>query len=257
MLSWFHGTPEIDELYIAVRDNTIAATLESYVDKRKQYVDRILRLFHKLGYQVEYTNPDFAIRVIQANGWGTGGDLRCALDQIVDIGSLGDDFLVCYADYIINRAMPDGTISLQLDLSDIIEYHYRCKKALGTVMTVAFVVVEREAATRFGVGRFEELSGVKIVREFMEKPDIKEITEEPAINAGICVFNSQFILPNLDKFLPGKPDTGLERNLIERLAREEKPMVAAYLLNLDAWFDVGTLEQLVQANILIASKKEQ
>ncbi|MEE9175737.1 MAG: hypothetical protein V3U19_06130, partial [Thermodesulfobacteriota bacterium] len=58
-----------------------------------------------------------------------------------------------------------------------------------------------------------------------------------------------------DKFLPGKPDTGLERNLIERLAREEKPMVAAYLLNLDAWFDVGTLEQLVQANILIASEK--
>jgi len=255
MLSWFHGTPEIDELYIAVRDNTIAATLESYVDKRKQYVDRILRLFHKLGYKVEYTNPDFAIRVIQANGWGTGGDLRCALDQIVDTGSLGDDFLVCYTDYIINRAMPDGTISLQMNLSDIIEYHYRCKKALGTVMTMAFVVVEREAATRFGVGKFEELNGVKVVREFMEKPDIKEITEEPAINAGICVFNSQFILPNLDKFLPGKPDTGLERNLIERLAREEKPMVAAYLLNLDAWFDVGTLEQLVQANILIASEK--
>ena len=255
MLSWFSGTPEIDELYITVRDNTVATTLESYVDKRKQYIDRILRLFHRLGYQVEYTNPDFAIRVIQANGWGTGGDLRCALDQIVARGSLGDDFLVCYTDYIINRAMPDGTTSLQMNLSDIIEYHHRCKKALGTVMTVAFVVVEREEATRFGVGKLEELNGVKVVREFMEKPDIKEITEEPAVNAGICVFNSQFILPNLDKFLPGKPDTGLERNLIERLAREEKPMVAAYLLNLDAWFDVGTLEQLVQANILIASKK--
>ena len=255
MLSWFSGTPEIDELYITVRDNTVATTLESYVDKRKQYIDRILRLFHRLGYQVEYTNPDFAIRVIQANGWGTGGDLRCALDQIVARGSLGDDFLVCYTDYIINRAMPDGTTSLQMNLSDIIEYHHRCKKALGTVMTVAFVVVEREEATRFGVGKLEELNGVKVVREFMEKPDIKEITEEPAVNAGIYVFNSQFILPNLDKFLPGKPDTGLERNLIERLAREEKPMVAAYLLNLDAWFDVGTLEQLVQANILIASKK--
>ena len=255
MLSWFSGTPEIDELYITVRDDTIAATLKNYVAKRKQYIDRILRLFHRLGYRTEYTNPDFAIQVIQANGWGTGGDLRCALDQIVARGSLGDDFLVCYTDYIINRAMPDGTTSLQMNLSDIIEYHHRCKKALGTVMTVAFVVVEREEATRFGVGKLEELNGVKVVREFMEKPDIKEITEEPAVNAGIYVFNSQFILPNLDKFLPGKPDTGLERNLIERLAREEKPMVAAYLLNLDAWFDVGTLEQLVQANILIASKK--
>ena len=256
MLSWFSGTPEIDELYITVRDNTIAATLENYVAKRKQYVDRIQRLFHRLGYRAEYTNPDFAIQVIQANGWGTGGDLRCALDQIVARGSLGDDFLVCYTDYIINRAMPDGTTSLQMNLSDIIEYHHRCKKTLGTVMTVAFVVVEREEATRFGVGKLEELNGVKVVREFIEKPDIKEITEEPAVNAGICVFNGQFILSNLDKFLPGQPDTGLERNLIERLAEEEKPMVAAYLLNLDAWFDVGTLEQLVQANILIASKKE-
>jgi len=256
MLSWFGGAPEIDKLYIAVQDNTVAATLENYIDKRKQHADQILRLFHKLGYRVEYTNPALAIQVIQANGWGTGGDLRCALDQVSARDSLGDDFLVCYADYIINRAMPDGTTSLQMNLSDIIEYHNRCKKALGTVMTVAFVVVEREAATRFGVGKLEEFRGCKVVRGFAEKPDITEIAEEPAVNAGIYVFDSQFILPNMDKFLPGQPDTSLEKNLIERLAREEKPMVAACVLDLDAWFDVGTLEQLVQANIFIASRKE-
>ncbi|MGB2827404.1 MAG: hypothetical protein WBC50_04315, partial [Dehalococcoidales bacterium] len=58
-----------------------------------------------------------------------------------------------------------------------------------------------------------------------------------------------------DKFLPRQPDTSLERNLMEQLAREEKPMLAAYLLDLDAWFDVGTLEQLINTNIFIASKK--
>ncbi|MGB2814238.1 MAG: sugar phosphate nucleotidyltransferase [Dehalococcoidales bacterium] len=256
MLSWFGGAPEIDELYIAVRDNATAATLQDYVGKRKQYLDQILRLFHKLGYHVDYTNPDFNIQVIQTNGWGTGGDLRCALDQMAVDDSEGDDFLVCYADYIINRTLPDGTISLQMNLSDIIQYHERCNKSIGTVMTVAFVVVEREEATRFGVGKLEDLNGCKVVRGFIEKPGIDEIDEEPAINAGVCIIKSQFLLPDMDKFLPRQPDTSLERNLMEQLAREEKPMLAAYLLDLDAWFDVGTLEQLINTNIFIASKKE-
>jgi NDP-sugar pyrophosphorylase family protein len=255
MLSWFYGTPEIDALYIAVRDDNTAATLTYYLDNRKQYVDRILSLFHELGYRVEYTNPDIVIRVIQANGWGTGGDLRCALDQIMAGDSLGDDFLVCYGDYIINRAMPDGTISVQMDLPDIIRYHHRCQKDLGTVMTVAFVVVPREEATRFGVGSFEEQGNCKIVRGFMEKPDIAEVPEAPSVNAGVSVLNSQFVLSDIDRYLPKRPDTSLEKNLTEQLAREEKPMVAAYLLDLDAWFDVGTLEQLIQANIFIASRK--
>ncbi len=255
MLSWFGGAPEIDEVYIAVRDNATVATLKDYIDRRKQYLDQILHLFHTLGYRVDYTNPDFDIRVIRVNGWGTGGDLRSALDQMTIDNSREDDFLVCYADYIINRKLPDGTISLQMDLSDIIKYHERCHKSTGTVMTVAFVVVEREEATRFGVGKIEDLNGCKGVRGFIEKPGIEEITEKPPINAGISIIKSQFLLPNMDKFLPRQPDISLERNLVEPLAREEKPMVAAYLLDLDAWFDVGTLEQLINTNIFIASKK--
>lgn len=255
MLSWFGGAPEIDELYIAVRDNATAATLKDYVDRRKQYLDQILHLFHKLGYHVDYTNPDFNIRIIQANGWGTGGDLRSALDQMTIDNSKEDDFLVCYADYIINRKLPDGTVSLQMDLSDIISYHGRCRKTPGTIMTVAFVTVPRENAVRFGVGQFEEMKEYRIVRGFTEKPDITQVPETPAVNAGVSIINSRFLLSHIDEYLPRKPDTSLEKNLTERLVREEKPMVAAYMLDLDAWFDVGTLEQLINTNIFIASKK--
>ena len=255
MLSWFGGTPEIDKLYIAVRDNTTAATLTSYLDSRKQYIDRILNLFSALGCRVEYSNPDIALRVIQTNGWGTGGDLRCALDQIIAGDSLGDDFLVCYGDYIVNRKMPDGTISVQMDLSDIIRYHHHCQRALDTVMTLTFVTVPREEATRFGVGKMADYGDCKVVRGFMEKPDIAKVPEAPPVNAGVSILNSQFVLSDIDKYLPKRPDTSLERNLTEQLVRREKPMIAAYLLALDAWFDVGTLEQLVQANIFIASKK--
>ena len=253
MLSWFGGTPEIEKLYIVVRDDSIVATLKHYIQKRKPYLTEIVDLFGRLGYKVEYTNPDFEIEAIRANGWGTGGDLRRAIDKIISTEELGDDFLVCHADYVLTRKLADGEISLQLNLSDIIEYHKSCQKALDTVMTVAFVVVEREAATRFGVAQFEEVKGFKLVRAFTEKPDIKDIAENPPINAGVCLLDSNFVLSNIDEFLPNKPNTSLERNLMERLAKEEKPMLAAYLLDLCAWFDVGTLEQLVEVNAYIAS----
>lgn len=254
MLSWFGGTPEIEKLYIVVRNDSRATTLKRYVQKRKPCLTKIADLFRQLGYKVEYTNPDFEIEVIRANGWGTGGDLRHAIDKIISVDELEEDFLVCYADYVITRKLPNGEISPQLNLSEIIEYHKSCKRALETVMTVAFIVLKREEATRFGVGQLEEVDGFNLVRGFTEKPDIKDIAENPPINAGIYVLDSDFALSNIDNFLPNKPKTSLERNLIERLAKEEKPMLAAYLLDLCAWFDVGTLEQLIEVNAYIASR---
>jgi hypothetical protein len=43
--------------------------------------------------------------------------------------------------------------------------------------------------------------------------------------------------------------------MLIKLAREEKPALAAYLLDLDQWYDVGTLEQLINVNIKIVSRK--
>jgi NDP-sugar pyrophosphorylase family protein len=256
MLSWFSGTPEVETLYIVVRDDNTAATLENYLEKRPEYLAQILDLYQTLGYRVDYTNTDFKTRVITARGWGTGGDLRCALDHISESDTLGEDLLVCYADYIINRKLPDGSISLQMDLSDISSYHRHCREALGTVMTTAFVKVAREEATRFGVGQLEEIGEFKVVRGFMEKPGIDKVGKEPVINAGVSVIDSQFLQANKDKFLPRKPDTSFERNFTEPLARQEKPVLAAYILKLDAWFDVGTLEQLVRTSVFIATGKE-
>lgn len=256
MLSWFGGTPEIETLYTVVRDDDTAATLENYLEKRPEYLAQILNLYRTLGYRVDYTNNDLKIKVITAQGWGTGGDLRCALDHISESDTLGEDFLVCYADYIVNRRLPDGGISLQMDLSDIISYHRRCRETLGTAMTMAFVGVDREEATRFGVGQLEEIGDFKVVRGFMEKPSLDKVGKAPVINAGVNVIDSQFLLANRDRFLPRKPETSFERNFTEPLVRQEKPMLAAYILELDAWFDVGTLEQLVKTNVFIAARKE-
>ena len=255
MFSWFSGAPEIDKLYVVARNDSTVETLKDYIQNRRPYLTEIVDLFGRLGFKVEYANPDFKIEIISANGWGTGGDLRLALTQITSVDELGEDFLVCNADYIITRKLPDGKLSPQLNLSDIIDYHKTCKKALKTVMTVALIAVAREAATRFGVAHLEEIKGFNLVHGFIEKPDIKDIPENPPINAGVYVIDTDVILSNIDEFLPYKPNTNLEKTLLERLAKEEKPRLAAYLLDLYAWFDVGTLEQLIDVNLYIASKK--
>lgn len=255
MLSWFSGAPEIEKLYIVVRNDSTVEILKNYIQNRRQYLTEIADLFGWLGLKVECANPDFRIEVIRANGWGTGGDLRLAIRQITSVDELEEDFLVCNADYVITRKLPDGKLSPQLNLSDIIDYHKSCKRALNTVMTVALIAVAREAATRFGVAQLEEVNGFNLVRAFVEKPDIKGIPEKPSINAGVYVIDTDVILSNIDEFLPHKPNTNLEKTLLERLAKEEKPRLAAYLLDLCAWFDVGTLEQLIDVNLYIASRK--
>lgn len=255
MLSWFYGAPEIEKLYIAVRNDPMAETVQNYIDKRKHYLPKLLNLFGRLGFKVEQANPSLEIEVVRVRGWGTGGDLRIAINEITSIDGLGGDFLVCNADYVTVRRLPDGELSPQLNLSDIISYHKSCKTALNTVMTVAVVRVKQEEATRFGVARLDKTGKFNLVRGFMEKPRLDDVPEEPSINAGVYVIDGGFILSVLDQFLPERPGTNLEKTLIEQLAKDKSPRLAAYLLDLHAWFDVGTLEQLVDVNFYVTSMK--
>ena len=257
MLSWFGGTPEIDKLYIVVRHDSTVQVLTNYVQKRHFYLERISNLFNRMGYKVEYPNADLHIEIIRANGWGTGGDLRFAIREIISRDTLEGDFVVCNGDYVTIRQLPNGDLSPQLNLSDIIEEHRRSKIALGTQMTVALFPVAKSEAGRFGVAKTEQTDHIHTVMQFMEKPDpnTEGIPERPFVNAGVYVLEASSILNDLDEYLPDKPGTNLERTLLERLAGDTRPKLAAYLLDLYGWFDVGTLEQLVDVSTYVASRK--
>jgi NDP-sugar pyrophosphorylase family protein len=255
MLSWFGRAPEIKKLFIAVGNDSMADTLRNYLDERMPYLPKILNLFRRLGFQVESVNPNFEIEVIKARGWGTGADLRLTIDEITSREELGGDFLVCNADYVIVRRLSDGKLSPQLNLSDIIKYHRDCKKALNTVMTIAVVPVKREEAVRFGVAQLEQVKGFHLIHNFVEKPELDGVSQKPLINAGVYIMDGAFILYSLDEYLPEQPNTNLERTLLQELAKSEKLRLAAYLLDLEAWFDVGTLETLVDISVYLASRK--
>jgi NDP-sugar pyrophosphorylase family protein len=254
MISWFAGAPEIEKLYIVMNQSHAIEAVRHYVENRAGSLWRILSLFDQLGYKVEYTNPDLAIEIVSAGGRGTGGDLRSAMGSITQHDTLDEDFVVCNADYVTLRQLPDGALSPQLQLTDVMQYHGRCKQALGTVMTVALVPVSREDAWRFGVAHTYSLSGFHLVHGFAEKPEVEALPQSPWINAGVYVIDRDFILTHSDKYLPDRPDTYLERTLLSELASEIKPSLAAYLLDLHRWFDIGTLKQLLEVNVCVAEE---
>ncbi len=254
MISWFAGAPEIEKLYIAMNHTHPIEGVKKYIANRVAWLPKIAGLFTQLGYRVEYTNPDLAIEIISAGSRGTGGDLRSAIETLTREDRLDEDFLVCNGDYVTIRDLPDGALTPQLQLADIIQYHRDCKRALGTVMTVALVPVSREDAGRFGVADIYSLDGFHLIQGFREKPNMEDIPQNPWINAGVYVIDRDFILTHLDKYLPDKPETYLERTLLSQLAAERKPHLAGYPLDLYRWFDVGTLEQLVEVNICIAQE---
>lgn len=262
MLSWFGGNKEIDKLFIVVREDKTVKRIGRYVAKRSEHIEKIINLFGKLGYNVDYINRDFEINMIRANGWETGGDLRFALRQITDKIELGKEFLVCNGDYVILRKLADGSLTTQMDLAGILDYHRNCNRTLGTVVTDALFPVARKDIARFGVAQLKNINGFNVIEKFIEKPQVNNfpdnVTHMP-VNAGVYVMDKNYVFSNIDSLLPDKPKTRLERTVLETLANEtakdpKNPKLAGFLLNLFGWFDVGTLEQLIDVSVYIANK---
>lgn len=262
MLSWFGGTNEIEKLFIVVREDKTVKRIGRYIVNRKEYVEKIINLFGKLGYNVNYTNKDFEIHMIRANGWETGGDLRFALRQIADKIDVGKELLVCNGDYVILRKLADGNLTTQMNLTDILAYHRKCSKAVGTVVTDALFPVARKDIARFGVAQLRNVKGFNVIEKFIEKPAeniFPENVKQMPVNAGVYVMDKNYIFSNIDRLLPDKPKTRLERTVLETLANEtakdeKNPKLAGFLLDLFGWFDVGTLEQLIDVSVYIANK---
>ncbi len=254
MLSWFSEMPEIERLYLVMNQGFEMDSVQKYIERRSFYIGDILRLFADLGYKVRYDNPTLEIEIVPAKRWGTGGDLRLALDEINSKEALTEDFIICNADYITIRKLADGALTPQIGLKDIVAYHRNCKKALQTVMTMALIPVKREEATRFGVVQTGRKKGLRYVTSFKEKPAIEDVTRRPLVNAGVYVIDNSFILSNLDKHLPRQAGTSLEKTLLSPLATAKDARLAACVLNLQQWFDIGTLKQLVATNVYVAGQ---
>lgn len=123
-----------------------------------------------------------------------------------------DPFLVAYSD-----------ILAEINLDDLIDYHEK-NRGLATVALTTTHKLEKAGIA--------QLRGTKIVK-FAEKPKGK-LAKSGLINAGLIVLEKKVL-----ERVPKKKGTSLEKDILEKLAKEEK--VIGYPFE-GRWYDVGTTE---------------
>ncbi|MDE1824987.1 MAG: nucleotidyltransferase family protein [Candidatus Micrarchaeota archaeon] len=168
------------------------------------------------------------VKVVQALGWETGGDLSIAMEEI----SREDEVIVLNGDLITD-----------IPVHDMWKFH----KEKGSYVTMAlFTVPELEEAKRLGVA---ELDQDKKITKFVEKPS--EIKSLPAyVNAGIYIFDKKFMQKRREYLVPKK--FKIESTLFPKLVDEGK--LYGYVSNFKYWWDVGTMESYLHAENFMASK---
>jgi glucose-1-phosphate cytidylyltransferase len=143
----------------------------------------------------------------------TGGRVKC-VERYVD----GDEFMVTYGDGLSD-----------VDLQDLLAFHRRHGK-------IATVTATRPLS-RFGVVDLDEAA---MVRRFREKPE-----SDDWVNSGFFVFNRSFF-----DYLG--PDSILEREPLEALARDEQ--IVAYRHE-GFWRPMDTYRETLLLNELWAAGK--
>ena len=122
-------------------------------------------------------------------------------------------------------------------------------------MTVALHSVRASEAVRFGVAMIDRIPHPVVrtqpILGFTEKPSIEsmQISKPDAnvlINAGIYILDTFMLDGTMESRLTWGVGTSLERRLLEPLSHER--LLAGHIMEMDAWFDVGTLEGLIHVN---------
>lgn len=163
------------------------------------------------------------VSVIKGLGWETGGDLSIALEEINKI----DDYVVLNGDIVTN-----------ISISDLYKFHIKKRPYVSMAL---LRLDDPKEIKRFGQ---IELENDYIISEFKEKSENSE-RDHAYVNVGCYVFDRDFIKIREDYMTTKK--FKLEHELFPRLAKEGK--LYGKILNPTYWWDVGTLDSYIKAEI--------
>jgi len=161
------------------------------------------------------------VKVIQALGWETGGDLAIAMEEI----GVDDDVLILNGDTITD-----------FPLADLYKFH----KEKGAEVTIAvFSLSDEKQLKAMGV---VEVDKEGKVTNFVEKPS--EVKKIPSLaSVGIYIFDKKFMERRREYLTPRK--IKLEMSLFPKLVAEGK--LYAYVGTPKYRWDIGTLESYLHA----------
>jgi len=220
MLDWVIGSilhESVDEIIVAV-----SGTVGNDPEERT--------LSHIQGISIDNylrnLNLGLNIKTIPTPMRETGGDLRFILEEAnIQKGKI----IIVYGDNLT-----------KFNFDQMIEYHDRCRKELGTSCTVLLFEAPENELDRFGIAKIRQVKEFNLIEFFIEKPALQQAPSRYA-NAGYYIIEVEDVI---DKLPRGK--LKVEHSLFPQLAAEGK--LAAFITKLPYWIDISTLEAYDLAN---------
>jgi mannose-1-phosphate guanylyltransferase/phosphomannomutase len=197
-------------------------------------IEHILALVRRHGIEDVVVTLAYLPQVIRS-ALGDGADLGLRISYAVEEEPLGTAGSVRNAGELLDEpfVVISGDALCDVDLTALMEFHRTC----GATITLAVKSVENPLG--FGVVIAEEDG--RITR-FLEKPGWGQVFSD-TINTGIYV-----IEPSVLEAIPTDRPYDFARELFPRLLEEGADLFAYVIPDSEYWHDIGTLEQLAQAN---------
>lgn len=222
MLDWVMGSimhKDLEEIIVAVPGTTGEGAQ-----------DRILSHIQGIAVDTYLRNLDFgiSIRTIPTPMRETAGDLRFVLEEI---GMHKGKVIVVYGDNLTS-----------FDFDQMIKYHDRCKKELGTSCTVLLFEAPENELNRFGIAKIKQVNDLNLIEYFIEKPTLQQAPSKYA-SAGYYIIDVEEVFDILPR-----TKVKVEHSVFPQLAAEGK--LAGFITKLPYWIDISTLEAYNLANKL-------
>lgn len=131
-----------------------------------------------------------------------------------------------------------GDAFLDLDLNEVLRAHY----SKNAVATVVLKEVPRDQCHKYGVVK---CSSTGEVESFQEKPSVDEALSN-TINTGIYIFE-----PEIFRYIPSGINADIGTDLLPLLVQKGVPFFG-YRTDFN-WLDIGTIEDIWQANRAMVS----
>ena len=190
--------------------------------------ERILSHIQGIAVDTYLRNLDLGVKVrtIPTPMRETAGDLRFVLEECnITKGTV----IVVYGDNLTS-----------FNFDKMLEYHHKCRKELGTSVTVLLFKAPENEVHRFGIAKIRKEKDYDLIDYFIEKPDKQQAPSNLA-NGGYYLIEVEEVF---NKLQPNR--IKVEHSLFPQLAAEGK--LAGFISDLPYWIDISTLEAYIKAN---------
>jgi len=192
--------------------------------------ERVLSHIQGISVDTYLKNLDLGVNIktIPTPMRETAGDLKFVLEECnINKGTV----IVVYGDNLTS-----------FDFNQMLDYHNRCRKELGTSVTVLLFEAPENEVNRFGIAKIKKIKDFDLIEYFIEKPEISQAPSRYA-NGGYYILEVEDVI---NKLQPTR--IKVEHSLFPQLAAEGK--LAGFISKIPYWIDISTLDAYIKANQL-------